>query len=217
MNNHDFLFGDHSLSARASGALWWAAHGVLVVSDLHLGKSDRMARRGGAFLPPYETQDTLSRLEAEIEATGARTVICLGDSFDDLGAEQNMHPDMRDWILRLMAGREWIWVEGNHDPGPTDLGGTHRAEVALDGLTFRHIATDDGMGELSGHYHPKARIAGIARPCFLYDARRVILPAFGTYTGGLRAGADVLSELMAPDARAVLIGARTHVVPYGAC
>lgn len=217
MNNHDFPFGDHSLSARASGALWWAARGVLVVSDLHLGKSDRMARRGGAFLPPYETQDTLSRLEAEIEATGARTVICLGDSFDDLGAEQNLHPDMRDWILRLMAGREWIWVEGNHDPGPTDLGGTHRAEVALDGLTFRHIATDDGMAELSGHYHPKARIAGIARPCFLYDARRVILPAFGTYTGGLRAGSDVLSGLMAPDARAVLIGARTHVLPYGAC
>lgn len=217
MNNHDFPFGDHTLTARASGALWWAARGVLVVSDLHLGKSDRMARRGGAFLPPYETQDTLSRLETEVEATGARTVICLGDSFDDLGAEQNLHPDMRDWILRLMAGREWIWVEGNHDPGPTDLGGTHRAEVALDGLTFRHIATDEGMGELSGHFHPKARIAGIARPCFLYDARRVILPAFGTYTGGLRAGSDVLAGLMSPDARAVLIGARTHVLPYAAC
>ena len=217
MNNHDFPFGDHTLTARASGALWWAARGMLVVSDLHLGKSDRMARRGGAFLPPYETQDTLSRLETEVEATGARAVICLGDSFDDLGAEQTLHPDMRDWILRLMAGREWIWVEGNHDPGPTDLGGTHRAEVALDGLTFRHIATDEGMGELSGHYHPKARIAGIARPCFLYDTRRVILPAFGTYTGGLRAGSDVLAGLMSPDARAVLIGARTHVLPYAAC
>lgn len=103
------------LILRGTGALFWPEHSLLCVSDLHLGKSERMARRGGPTLPPYETRDTLARLEAEIEATGARTVLCLGDSFDDRAAAQALGEDERLWIARLMAGRRWIWIEGNHD------------------------------------------------------------------------------------------------------
>ena len=82
MSNYAFQLGGARLEARASGALFWADQNLLVVSDLHLGKAQRLARRGGALLPPYETQATLARLEAELQATGAARVICLGDSFD---------------------------------------------------------------------------------------------------------------------------------------
>lgn len=209
---HAFSLGPAALIARPSGALHWPAHDLLCVSDLHLGKSERLARRGGALLPPYETQDTLGRLDAEIEATGARTVVCLGDSFDDLTAAEGLDEAARLWLLRLMAGRIWAWVEGNHDPGPVDLGGSHHAELTVPPVVFRHEGGGDGF-EISGHFHPKARLAGQSRRCFLTDGRRLILPAFGAYTGGLRADDPALQALMGPGARAILTGPRCLVIP----
>lgn len=217
MTNLRFPFAGHTLEARPSGALFWSDQGLLCVSDLHLGKSGRMARRWRVQLPPYDVQDTLSRLEAEIEATQATTVLCLGDSFDDLQASVELEETARDWIMRLQAGRRWIWAEGNHDPGPVDLGGEHLAELTLDGVSFRHIATETAVAEISGHYHPKApvktRARTITRPCFLWDMRRLILPAFGTYTGGLRTDAPELLALMGDDARAIITGQVAFAVP----
>ncbi|MDD9706838.1 MAG: ligase-associated DNA damage response endonuclease PdeM [Paracoccaceae bacterium] len=217
MVHHAFTLAGETLHALPSGALHWPAQGLLAVSDLHFGKSERRVRRGGMALPPYEVQDTLTRLQADLDATRATTVICLGDSFDDLAAQDGLTDDARLWIARLQAGRRWIWAEGNHDPGPVDLGGTHLAELRLPPLTFRHIADPAGQGEISGHYHPKAQIrtrAGtLSRPAFLIDASRVILPAYGTYTGGLRSTDAVLDALMAPDAIAVLTGRQAVAVP----
>jgi DNA ligase-associated metallophosphoesterase len=217
MNSHAFTFCGQTLHALANGALWWPDAGLLCVSDLHLGKSERMARRGGPVLPPYDTTDTLTRLDAALDATGARRVICLGDSFDDVAAHGALTVEHKDWLLRMMAGRDWTWVEGNHDPGPLDLPGTHRADLRTGPITFRHIAQPAAHGEVSGHYHPKARVAlrgtSVARACFLTDASRVILPAFGTYTGGLAATDPVFEGLMAPDARAILTGHRALAIP----
>lgn len=213
MNTYAFTFAGQKLVARPSGALHWPGEDLLCVSDLHLGKSARQARLNGAQLPPYDVQDTLSRLEAEIHATDARQVLCLGDSFDDLAAFDALPRAALDWINGLQAGRRWIWIEGNHDPGPVALPGAHLARHRARGLTFRHIATAGEHGEISGHYHPKARLRGAARPCFLIDETRVILPAFGTYTGGLRCDDPVLTGLMAPEARAVLTGRRALVLP----
>ena len=197
---------DERLEARPSGALYWPARDMLVVSDLHLGKSERMARRGGALLPPYEQRETLARLDAELEATGARQVVCLGDSFDDAAALDGMEEAARLWLLRMMAGRDWVWITGNHDAGPLDIAGSHRAELHLGPLIFRHIAQAGARGEISGHYHPKARLAGRAWRCFAADAERIILPAFGTYTGGLWCEDAALSPLFGPGALAVLCG-----------
>ncbi|MEI4472541.1 ligase-associated DNA damage response endonuclease PdeM [Frigidibacter sp. MR17.24] len=214
MSFHAFTLSDAALQARGSGALWWPAEAVLTVSDLHLGKSARIARRGGTLLPPYETRETLARLDAEIEALDPATVVCLGDSFDDLAAAA-LPDDEAGWLARLMAGRRWIWIEGNHDPGPLTLGGTHLAELRAGPLVFRHIARAEHSAEISGHYHPKARLpgGGSARPCFLIDGARVILPAFGCYTGGLETGAAVLDALMGPRAVAVLCGPRAVAMP----
>lgn len=217
MNDYEFNFCDATLTALPSGALWWAAQSLLCVSDLHLGKSERFLRRGGTALPPYETRDTLERFQADLDATGARTVICLGDSFDDTSAAIALPEQERLWITRLQAGRDWVWIEGNHDPGPIDLGGSHLAECQHGPLVFRHIATPGATGEISGHYHPKAQIRTrakwITRPAFLFDANRVILPAYGTYTGGLYCHDPALSDLMQKDAIAIVTGNSALAIP----
>lgn len=214
MNSLDFSFQGSTLTALPSGALYWHAEETLVVSDLHLGKSERIARRGGALLPPYDTIETLSRLEADIRHTAPKAVICLGDSFDDLAAGAALDEPQRDTIRLLQAGRRWYWLEGNHDPGPVDLGGAHLAELALGPLTFRHIAVDDAApGEVSGHYHPKARVRHMSRPCFMADAGRLIMPAYGSYTGGLDWMTPALRGLFRDNAMAYLTGKRVLTVP----
>ena len=211
--HHALFFHGETLHLMPSGALYWPARKTLTVSDLHLGKSERLARRGGTLLPPYETQATLEKLDRDLNETLAQTVICLGDSFDDLTAAAGIDEPSRLWLTRLMAGKDWIWITGNHDPGPLDIGGTHRAELKLAPFTFRHIAEPTDKAEISGHYHPKARLAGRSRPCFLCDAKRLIMPAYGVYTGGLRSHDAALTALMAKDALAVLTGSRALAIP----
>lgn len=173
-----------------------------------------MARRGGGLLPPYECAETLGRLDAEIEALLPKTILCLGDSFDDGPAAEGLSEAHRLWIARLMAGREWIWIAGNHDPAPLSLSGRHLGEVSHGPLTFRHIAeAGSAAGELSGHYHPKARVGGVRRPCFVVDRRRMILPAFGAYTGGMDLAAPEIAGLMQSDARAILTGTTQAILP----
>jgi len=218
MNALDFAFSGTLLTALSSGALWWPDEGVLCVSDLHLGKSERMARRSGTMLPPYEVEETLNRLSEDIAATAPNTVICLGDSFDDLEAAEAVQAELNLRLAPMMAGRRWIWIEGNHDPGPVDLAGTHLAELALGPLFFCHMARADGpQGEVSGHYHPKARLGAggrvISRRCFLLDEKRVILPAYGTYTGGLFADDPALTSLMQEQPRAILLNSPPLMIP----
>ncbi len=217
MNGYDFTLAGARLVALGSGALYWPDQSLLCVSDMHLGKAERRARLGDAILPPYETHDTLSRLQSDLEMTGASTVICLGDSFDDTQAAQGLREAEKLWIARLQAGRRWVWIEGNHDPGPMDLGGTHLSELPLPPLIFRHIARAGQSGEVSGHYHPKVtlpvRSRTVTRPAFLIDSDRVILPAFGTYTGGLRSRDAVLCDLMRPETVAVLTGTTPRAAP----
>lgn len=217
MSFQQVTLAGETLQALGSGALWWPARGLLCVSDLHLGKAQRLARRGAGPLPPYDSRDTLGRLDADLARSGARVVVCLGDSFDDPQAATDLPAAERDWITRLQAGRRWVWIAGNHDPGPVDLGGTHLAELQEGPLCFRHVARPGARAEISGHYHPKARLRSrgraITRPAFLADRDRIILPAYGRYTGGLRSDDPALSGLMRADALAILTGPRPHVLP----
>ncbi|NOR31711.1 MAG: metallophosphoesterase, partial [Sulfitobacter sp.] len=101
--------------------------------------------------------------------------------------------------------------------GPVELGGEHLSELKLGALSFRHIATPGAQGEISGHYHPKATLSlkgrNISRPAFVYDTARLILPAYGTYTGGLRTSSDPIRSLMSSLACAILTGAHPTAVP----
>ena len=213
MNALDFPFAGRTLTALPTGALWDRVGRVLCVSDMHMGKTARIARRAGLMLPPYEVAETLGRLAADIAATDPALVICLGDSFDDIQASREIAEADRSRLAALQAGRTWIWIEGNHDPGPTEHGGEHRDSLIVDGLTYRHIAEPGERAEISGHYHPKHGLRGSTRPCFLFDAHRLIMPAYGTYTGGLPCTGAELTRLLPPPAFAILTGPKPILVP----
>lgn len=212
-----FTFQSQKMAALDCGALWWPAQDLLVVSDLHLGKSERIARRQGSILPPYETAATLGTLEAALDFTSARNVICLGDSFDDLKAAENLSADVTHRLDRMAAGRGWTWITGNHDPGPVSISGEHRLEIDIGGVTFRHEALANATSEVSGHFHPKAWVNAAGRrhtkPSFLIDSDRLIMPAMGHYTGDLRCTDPALATLMGPDAVAILTGSPMLKIP----
>ncbi|MGE5201991.1 MAG: ligase-associated DNA damage response endonuclease PdeM [Acidobacteriota bacterium] len=189
------------LLADWSGALAWPAERTLVVADLHLEKGTSFAS-GGTLLPPYDTRATLDALEAAILRHDPRRVICLGDSFHDGDGPARLAELERRRLAALVASREWIWIAGNHDPAPPpSIGGTAvPGAFSLGPLTFRHAAgAISAPGEVSGHYHPKASLwvrgRRLSGRCFLADARRIVLPAFGAYAGGLDARDPALMEL----------------------
>ena len=173
-----------------AGALYWPEQGVLVVSDLHLEKGSSFARRG-MLLPPYDTAATLARLAQLIARYAPRFVIALGDSFHDGDGPARLAPPDRTALAALQRGRDWLWIAGNHDPEPVEgIGGRCAAMLALGSLVFRHEPTGDApAGEIAGHLHPVARLSlrgrAISRRCFVSDGRRMVMPAFGAYAGGL--------------------------------
>ncbi|MEL6679303.1 MAG: ligase-associated DNA damage response endonuclease PdeM [Pseudomonadota bacterium] len=222
MSIQPLSFAGALLTPLPSGGLWWGAERLLCVSDLHLGKSERIARRGGSLLPPYETRETLHRLAEDVRSLAPRIVVSLGDSFDDLAAQAALDDADRAQLAAMMAGRRWIWIEGNHDPGPLELGGEHLAELRHGGLTFRHIAEAGAApGEVSGHYHPKASLAlrgrNLTSACFFHDATRLILPAYGAYTGGLAVTHPDLRGLMDDNPGVILTRAPGQSIPLARC
>jgi uncharacterized protein len=177
-----------SLVADPAGALYWPEQGLLAVADLHLEKGSSFAARG-QLLPPYDTTETLARLTRLIAHYAPRCVVALGDSFHDGGGPARLGDDDRDNLRTLQRGRDWIWITGNHDPEPAaDIGGTFQHVLTTSVLTFRHLPTG-ADGEVAGHLHPVARVShrgrAISRRCFAADNARLVMPAFGAYTGGL--------------------------------
>lgn len=179
-----------ALVALPCGALWWPAEATLVVADMHLEKASRMAMRG-MLVPPYDTGLTLGLVEALVAALEPRRVISLGDAFDDSAGTTRLDGPYRERIARAQAGRDWIWIAGNHDPAhAADVGGIGAGELAIGPLVFRHEPRQgDAPGEIAGHLHPAARVflgpKSVRRRCFVGDGERLILPALGAYAGGL--------------------------------
>ncbi len=201
------------LQADLSGALIWPARRLAVVADLHFEKATAFAQRG-QFLPPYDTAATLDKLEAVIARHKVERLICLGDSFHDGEAAGRLDPVQAERLRDLVARLEWTWIAGNHDPAPpAGLGGTVAEEITEGALTFRHEAEATSRGgEVSGHYHPKAavRVRGkrVSAPCFITDGRRLILPAFGAFTGGLNVLDPAIARLFVRDFKVTLLGRR---------
>jgi DNA ligase-associated metallophosphoesterase len=186
-----------------AGAIYWPGQELLAVADLHLEKGSSFAERG-VLLPPYDTAVTLSRLAVLLARYSPRVVVALGDSFHDSRGAERLAAADRELLQSLQRGRDWIWIAGNHDPEPArNVGGRFAPEVRLGPLTFRHEPTQTSDGEIVGHLHPVARIARrgrlVSRRCFACDGARMVMPAFGAYTGGLnvrdRAFARVFSTL----------------------
>ncbi|MBI1265353.1 MAG: ligase-associated DNA damage response endonuclease PdeM [Alphaproteobacteria bacterium] len=203
-----------------SGAALELETGALLCADLHLEKGSAYAARG-QLLPPYDTRATLARLAGAIARLKPASVIALGDSFHDLGADGRMHGDDAKALTEIVNSvARWIWIEGNHDPvPPARFGGERMAGLRLGPLTLRHEPqAGPAPGEVAGHLHPCARINGtgrsVRRRCFATDGTRLVLPAFGAYAGGLNVRDRAFNALFERTPDAVVIGTgRVYPVP----
>jgi DNA ligase-associated metallophosphoesterase len=187
-----FSFAGETFEATPSGALFWPARQALLVADLHLEKASWFARLG-QFLPPYDSHATLTALARAVEKTQAKRLYCLGDSFHDRFGCDRLPAEARALLTELTSRLDWTWIVGNHDPGFADhCGGRIADEVEIGGIVLRHEAVPgDPRPEMSGHFHPKLRLQlkgrHVSRRCFVVSQTKMILPAFGSLTGGLDA------------------------------
>lgn len=185
-----FSLAGERVVADARGVLFFPEISLLTVSDLHLEKGSAFARRG-SMLPPYDTAATLLRLQSIIADYDPKLVISLGDSFHDGWGAERLPEIFRSQIDALAVGRQWFWIAGNHDPdAPANLPGESVRELRIGALSFRHEPSALPIdGEIAGHLHPCARIVqrgrSVRRRCFATDGHRMIMPAFGSYTGSL--------------------------------
>ena len=204
-----FSFAGETFVPTEAGALFWPAEQALLVADLHLEKASWFAA-GGQFLPPYDSVATLTALTELVQATGATRLYCLGDSFHDRFGCDRL-PDQARSLLGAMTGKlDWVWILGNHDPGFADhCGGTLIEEMEVGGIILRHEAhRDDPRPEISGHFHPKYRVnvrgRHVSRRCFVASSSKLILPAFGSLTGGLDASHPEIVKQVGPAAAALV-------------
>jgi hypothetical protein len=221
---HEIAVAGTTLVADPAGALYWPDERLIAVTDLHLEKGSAFATRG-VLLPPYDTTATLARLARLIELYSPALVVALGDSFHDGGGPARMPEVSRTALTVLQRGRDWLWLAGNHDPDPPHgVGGRVAAELAIGPLTFCHEPSPYPVdGEVAGHLHPSARVAqrgrGVARRCFAADAKRMVMPAFGAYAGGLNIRDRAFVALFgALSFTAHLLGAgRLYAIPAARC
>ena len=207
--------------ARLSGALWIERVRTLAAGDLHFEKGSAYGARSGQLLPPYDTMATLDRLEAEVAALKPERIVLMGDTFHDRWAEERLTPDVVAQLAALGQGRTVVWLAGNHDPEPPrGLSGEVAEDLAIEGLLLTHEPhPGPAAGEVAGHLHPVATVSGygarVRRRCFVTDGRRLILPAFGAYAGGLnvtdRAFAGLFEQ---PPTALILGGERIHAVGW---
>lgn len=194
-----------------SRALFWPREQALLVADLHLEKGSFFASHG-QMVPPYDSRETLTRLAEAVRETGARRVYSLGDSFHDAAGETRLEPHAAGMLDALTRSLDWIWITGNHDEDIKGaIGGTLMEELEIGGMILRHEAQcGETRPELSGHYHPKMRLRirdrSISRPCAVVargetGSGRMILPAFGAYTGGMDAGDPAILNALQPTSR----------------
>jgi uncharacterized protein len=193
------------------GAVFWPENRLLAVSDLHLEKGSSFARRG-MLLPPWDTHATIERLTLLLRRWSPAIVVALGDSFHDAEGSSRLPATEQQRLNAMTEAHRFIWVQGNHDPvAPSGLGGEWVESFAAGPMMFRHEAILGAeAGEVVGHHHPKAMIPArsgtVSRPCFVFDGRRLMMPAFGAYTGGLDVRDPAINRLFPRGGRIFLLG-----------
>jgi DNA ligase-associated metallophosphoesterase len=204
-------FCDHGMILHHHGVLFWPAEKIAIVSDLHLEKASHLAQ-AGQFLPPQDSYETLLKLKNTLEFADVKTLIFLGDSFHDAQGYDRMDDRERAMFTYFCETYHLIWITGNHDEGFIPCGVDAYDEVKIQSLTFRHIHKEGDKGQISGHYHPKARLKiqgrKISRPCFIHNDEAIIMPAFGSFTGGLYHNDPVFKNIFPLDYCLGILGQR---------
>lgn len=218
MHNNEIAlqFAGETFTPLLSGALFWRDENTLLVADLHLEKMSSFASKG-QLLPPYDTKATLALLANDMQATKARRVICLGDSFHRDAGARTLSQEDGEQLSALIGSVDWLWLSGNHDPSPHQLGGSCADNIVLGDVNFSHEPSSKTIGQIAGHLHPSARIVingrATRRPCFVHDERLMILPAYGVSTGTLNILSDPFKGLFERDKLKIVMLGKKQLYP----
>ncbi len=192
MNPPSIQFHGQSFQLLPDRALHWPAARTLIIADLHLGKAHTFRSRG-LPVPAGTTERDLARLSALIEAFRPERLLVLGDLVHAREAESTL-----DLLCEWRAG--WVALEvavapGNHDRH-VQAESLSRACRLLEspyveaGIEWSHHPQEKPARPIvAGHVHPTVRLndfdgSGVRVPCFVVDPNQIILPSFGTFTGG---------------------------------
>ncbi|MEO0444320.1 MAG: ligase-associated DNA damage response endonuclease PdeM [Pseudomonadota bacterium] len=195
----------------ARKCLYWPEQSCLIVSDLHLEKAKTLNQTHP--IPCYDSIDTLQRLESVINDYKPETLISLGDSFHTALSAKTLSPTLLAQINHLCAKvTTWYWILGNHDPKlPDTIQGHCIDTLSIADITFSHQPLDSTAYpfQVCGHYHPKIRVKlGMQKTtgaCFIHSDQLFIMPAMGTFTGGLNIDDPSISKLITPKQRSVYL------------
>ena len=198
-----------------SGALFISEINTLVFSDLHFGKSFSFAKVGN-FLPPYDINETIEKVRRLIEKYSPKQIISLGDNFHDPKTLQIIDKINIKKINETFNQLDVIWIDGNHDENLKNkklIYGKFKKNHSFSNLTFTHIKSqklEENLFEFSGHFHPKIsfkhnRINYLCK-CFVLGKNFCILPAFGSFTGGLDINSSDLKKILPADKTVIAIG-----------
>jgi DNA ligase-associated metallophosphoesterase len=177
----------------AQKALYWPRERVLVVADIHFGKAAAF-RSLGVPVPRGTTAENLAQLDLLVAQYDARHIVFLGDFLHSKAAHAKPTQDALLAWRRSQPELLLTLVRGNHDRHAGDpaaaLGITMVDEPFTAGpFSFCHHPDLAAPGYvLAGHVHPvfvlATRFDALRLPCFVASPRRMILPSFGSFTGG---------------------------------
>jgi len=181
-------FKSNTFTLQSDGSLYWNKHKTLILGDLHLEKSSYFAKNGN-FLPPYDSDQTLNNLKNKLKELDILKIILLGDIFHDKLGLQRLSEKSFSNLKYICKNFEVIWIQGNHDGDLVPENVSIKKNYKFDNIMFNHISNEKSSYEISAHYHPKVsfnlRGRKISKPCFLVDEKKIIIPSYGSLTGGL--------------------------------
>ena len=193
----DIIFNKNKFVLNPDGSMFWPKESCLIVGDLHLEKSTSYIDQGN-FLPPYDTLETLSNLYSVIKEKSIKKVIFLGDVFHDSNGYKRLKLKEKN-LFDSILNENTIWITGNHDANFIPKGVNNYILYKLNKLTFSHISCSNNSKEISAHYHPKVTFkymdTKISKPCFVMDKYKIILPAYGSYAGGLNISSNIFKNI----------------------
>ncbi|MAH88993.1 MAG: hypothetical protein CMJ06_02975 [Pelagibacterales bacterium] len=193
----NIIFNKNKFVLNPDGSMFWPKESCLIVGDLHLEKSTSYIDQGN-FLPPYDTLETLSKLSFAIKEKCIKKIIFLGDVFHDCNGYKRLKLKEKNLFDNIL-NKNIIWISGNHDANFIPTGIDSFILYKLNKFTFSHISSSKNSYEISAHYHPKVTFKylgiKISSPCFLIDKYKIILPAYGSYTGGLNISSNIFKKI----------------------
>jgi uncharacterized protein len=190
-----FLFHQQTLWLSPARCIYWEEESVLIVSDLHFGKSGHF-RKSGIGIPQNIYKDDLQKLFSQIQFFKPKILLVAGDMFhSSANKEIDFFVKWRHHIPEI----KFYLVRGNHDIlskkfyQEADIK-VFENKMAIGNFCFTHDIDstcddeDENLFTFSGHIHPGIKMNGMGNqslmlPCFYFAKKYAVLPAFSAFTG----------------------------------